>query len=269
MPDEATLGLRRQVTRRTQIVRQRSRLKTIVQSILHAHLVPQCPHADLFGPRGRSWLMDQPLPPDEGDAVARHLREYDRLTEDLRVVERELAREARADPNVTRLNYSGRGHGGRGGTGCGVRSCRALRRPGPSGRLPGLEPSVHQSGERPTATWAHHQAGAQPRSHYACRSGLAGVARARSPARLLPAGLGAPGPPRRSGGGRPQAGGDHLASADPRRGLRLGAPGAPRQEAARPGAPLGRAGASWTARCGLRVQFDPDAPRGATAGRAG
>ena len=45
IPDEATLGLRRQVTRRTQIVRQRARLKTIVQSILHAHLVPPCPHA--------------------------------------------------------------------------------------------------------------------------------------------------------------------------------------------------------------------------------
>src|SRR5918993_103810 len=48
IPDETTLGLRRQVTQRTQIVRQRTRLKTIVQSILHAHLVPPCPHADLF-----------------------------------------------------------------------------------------------------------------------------------------------------------------------------------------------------------------------------
>jgi transposase len=98
IPDEATLGLRRQVTRRTQVVRQRARLKTIVQSILHAHLVPPCPHADLFGPRGRAWLLAQALPPDESDAVARHLREYDRLSEDLRVVERELARDARAAP---------------------------------------------------------------------------------------------------------------------------------------------------------------------------
>ena len=70
IPDEATLGLRRQVTRRTQIVRQRARLKTIVQSILHAHLVPPCPHADLFGPRGRAWLLAQALPPDEGDATS-------------------------------------------------------------------------------------------------------------------------------------------------------------------------------------------------------
>ncbi len=103
IPDEATLGLRRQVTRRTQIVRQRARLKTIVRSILHAHLVPPCPHADLFGQRGRAWLLAQSLPPDESDAAARHLREYDRLTEDLRVVERELARHALADPNVKRL----------------------------------------------------------------------------------------------------------------------------------------------------------------------
>jgi transposase len=103
VPDQRTLALRRQVTRRNQIVRQRSRLKIIVQSILHAHLVPPCPHTDLFGCRGRAWLAAQALPPDEQDAVARHLREYDRLGEDLRVVERELARDALADPDAKRL----------------------------------------------------------------------------------------------------------------------------------------------------------------------
>jgi transposase len=75
----------------------------MVQSILHAHLVPPCPYADLFGPKGRAWLLAQPLPCDESEAISRHLREYDRLGEDLKVVERELAREARADLNVTRL----------------------------------------------------------------------------------------------------------------------------------------------------------------------
>ena len=49
IPDEPTQALRRQVTRRNQIVRQRSRLKNIIQSILHAHLIPSCPHADLCG----------------------------------------------------------------------------------------------------------------------------------------------------------------------------------------------------------------------------
>jgi transposase len=91
IPDATTRALRRQVARRNQIVRQRVRLKTITQSILHAHLLPRCPHAELFGSRGRNWLVGQSLPVDERDAVARHLREYDRLGEDLRVVERELA----------------------------------------------------------------------------------------------------------------------------------------------------------------------------------
>src|SRR6516165_6184509 len=36
IPDESTQALRRQVTRRNQIVRQRTRLKNIIQSILHA-----------------------------------------------------------------------------------------------------------------------------------------------------------------------------------------------------------------------------------------
>jgi transposase len=103
VPDQGTLALRRQVTRRNQIVRQRARLKTIIQSILHAHLVPPCPHADLLGPKGRAWLLGQALPADEQDAVARHLREHDRLSEDLRVVEREIARDALADGDTKRL----------------------------------------------------------------------------------------------------------------------------------------------------------------------
>jgi len=35
--------------------------------------------------------------------VARHLREHDRLSDDLRVVERELARDALASPDIKRL----------------------------------------------------------------------------------------------------------------------------------------------------------------------
>jgi transposase len=101
--DEPTQTLRRQVTRRNQIVRQRSRLKNVIQSILHAHLIPSCPHQDLCGPRGRAWLAEQVVPEDERLAVERHLREFDRLGEDLKVIERDLARSALADESVTRL----------------------------------------------------------------------------------------------------------------------------------------------------------------------
>jgi transposase len=101
--DEMTQALRRQVTRRNQIVRQRSRLKNIIQSILHAHLIPSCPHQDLCGPKGRAWLSEQILPGDERLAVERHLREFDRLTDDLKTIERDLAQSALADERVTRL----------------------------------------------------------------------------------------------------------------------------------------------------------------------
>lgn len=101
--DPCTQALRRQVTRRNQIVRQRSRLKNIIQSILHAHLIPPCPAADLFNRKGRAWLAMQPLPEDERLAIERHVREIDRLGEDLQGIERDLARHALACDDVRRL----------------------------------------------------------------------------------------------------------------------------------------------------------------------
>ena len=103
VPDPRTQALRRQVSRREQLVRQRTRLKNIVQSILHAHLVPPCPHAGLFGASGRTWLASQALPQDERLAVERHVRTLDRLLEDLRLVERDIARHALEDQGVRRL----------------------------------------------------------------------------------------------------------------------------------------------------------------------
>lgn len=103
IPDAPTQALRRQVTRRNQVVRQRSRLKNIIQSILHSHLIPACPHQDLCGPTGRAWLASQVVPEDERLAIERHLREFDRLGEDLKIIECDLARSALADDGVKRL----------------------------------------------------------------------------------------------------------------------------------------------------------------------
>jgi hypothetical protein len=55
---------RRLVVCRMQVVRHRTRIKNEVQAILHAHLIPWCPHSDLFGGRGRAWLAKQPVPGD-------------------------------------------------------------------------------------------------------------------------------------------------------------------------------------------------------------
>lgn len=103
IPDAATQARRRQVTRRNQLVKSRARLKAIAQSILHAHLAPRCPHADLFGGKGRAWLRAQVLPDDERVAVERHLEEYDRQTAAQKAVERDIACIALDDANVRRL----------------------------------------------------------------------------------------------------------------------------------------------------------------------
>jgi hypothetical protein len=58
--------------------------------------------------RRRSWLMAPHLPADEREAIERHLREYDRLSDDLRVVDRELARDALADATPSGLFRSNR-----------------------------------------------------------------------------------------------------------------------------------------------------------------
>ena len=102
-PDAATERKRRLVARRYQVVRHRTRIKNEVHSILHAHLIPKCPHADLFSGRGRTWLARQPLPDDEHSAVERHIHELDRLAEDLALLDREIAQFAIEDPTIKRL----------------------------------------------------------------------------------------------------------------------------------------------------------------------
>jgi transposase len=153
IPDEPTQALRRQVTRRNQIVRQRSRLKNIIQSILHGHLIPACPCADLCGPKGRAWLVEQAVPEDERLAIERHLREFDRLGEDLKVIERDLARSALAEEGVKRLmTIPGVDMVVALAMTAAIGDVRRFDRPQRLVSYLGLNPSVRQSGPGP----AHH-----------------------------------------------------------------------------------------------------------------
>jgi transposase len=103
MPDEGTLALRRQVARRAHIVKQRTRLKNQVQSILARSLVPKPPVADLFGVKGRCWLSDQALPADEQQAVEALLRQLDFHGQELRLIDRQLGRIGLQREEVKRL----------------------------------------------------------------------------------------------------------------------------------------------------------------------
>jgi transposase len=101
--DEQTHALRRQVGRRAHIVRQRTRLKNQVQSILHRNLVPRPPVADLFGIKGRCWLSNQPLPPDEELAVEALLRQLDFHDRELRIIDASLGQAALSSQEIKRL----------------------------------------------------------------------------------------------------------------------------------------------------------------------
>ena len=103
MPDDATQALRRQVARRAHLVRQRTRLKNQVQAILQRNLIPKPPVSDLFGIKGRCWLANQPLPPDEEFAVEALLRQLDFHGQELRIIDSALGRIALDRGEVKRL----------------------------------------------------------------------------------------------------------------------------------------------------------------------
>jgi transposase len=101
--DDQTRMRRRLVARRTQLVRQRTRLKNHVHGILSRNLVPTCPHADLFSGVGRKWLSAQDLPSDEWRSVEALLRQLDFHGDELAAVERDIAIDALDDLVVARL----------------------------------------------------------------------------------------------------------------------------------------------------------------------
>jgi transposase len=103
LPDAATSALRRQLLRRAQLVRQRTRLKNQVHAILHRNLIPRCPAADLFGHKGRAWLAEQELPPDEQATARALLRQLDFHAEELRLLDTDLGHAGLDRPEVLRL----------------------------------------------------------------------------------------------------------------------------------------------------------------------
>ena len=184
MPDERTQALRRQVARRAHIVRQRTRLKNQVQAILQRNLVPKPPASDLFGIKGRCWLANQPLPPDEALAVQALLRQLDFHGQELRIIDAELGRVALESPEVKRLM-----------TIPGVDATVALsifaavgdfhRFPRPAQLVSylGLNPRVRQSGGQPAS---HGRITKHGRAHARGMLSRPPGSRPRAPARCAP-----------------------------------------------------------------------------------
>src|SRR6202011_4827364 len=102
-PDEQTRVLRRRISRRAQLVRQRTREKNQVHAILIRNLKQRSPATDAFGVAGRRWLAAQELPADEREMVEACLRGIDHLDREVAVIDRALAELVLGSPELRRL----------------------------------------------------------------------------------------------------------------------------------------------------------------------
>ena len=147
-PDEVTRALRRRVAHRSSLVVQRTRLRNQIHAVLTRNLI-DAPVTDVFGQGGRRWLGQIELPEHEREQVDSDLRLHDALDQEIEIIERQLAKQALADPRVRRLMTI---------PGVGAITALALiavigdvtRFPDPRhlvGYL-GLDPRVRQSGEK-------------------------------------------------------------------------------------------------------------------------
>ena len=149
-PDEQTRVMRRWITRRAQLVRQRTREKNQVHAILIRNLKQRSPATDAFGAAGRRWLAAQDLPADEREMVDACLRGIDHLDREVAEIERALAELVLGSPELRRLLTLPGVNA--------VTACALLAAIGDIRRFPtsqhlvsylGLDPKVRQSGSEP------------------------------------------------------------------------------------------------------------------------
>jgi transposase len=103
VPDERCRILRRRLARREQLVHARSRAKNEISAVLQRRLIERPPFADLFGVTGRRWLAEVELPVEERESVDAGLRQIVFLDAEIKAVEKLIAQQALAWPEIRRL----------------------------------------------------------------------------------------------------------------------------------------------------------------------
>jgi transposase len=103
MPDRQTWVMRRRLSRRSQLVRARSRSKNEIHAVLMRQLVGRPPVSDLFGVKGREWLADLQLAVEERETVDGCMRQIEFLDTEIAEVERLIASEALTSTEIKRL----------------------------------------------------------------------------------------------------------------------------------------------------------------------
>jgi transposase len=185
MPDEHTRALRRRLQRRSQLVRARTRAKNEVHGALIRRLVAKPKVSDLFGLAGRRWLEALELPAEERETVDACLRQIDFLEQELAEVERVIAADALASPEIRRLMTVPGVNVITAATFLGViGDVRRFRTPRRVVGYLGLDPRVRQSGPGPAKHGRISKQGSAP-ARYALVEAAWSVVRQPGPLRAF------------------------------------------------------------------------------------
>ena len=102
IPDQETKLMRQRSTERAMLSADRTRIKNRIHSVLHQRLI-EAPSSDLFSRANLAWLKDLALDPFGRDSLDRHLRQLDRVEQELAALTEQIAVHAHQTPQVKLL----------------------------------------------------------------------------------------------------------------------------------------------------------------------
>ena len=166
LPEEGTRLARRRMSRRSQLVRERTRLKNQIHAVLHRNLIDRPPASDLFGVKGLRWLDTVELPADERETISACLRQFRFLGDELDRLDATIAQASLADPAVARLlTVPGVNLTTAAAFLAAVGDISRFKTPQQLVSYLGLDPKVHQSGLSPARHGAISKQGASGARH--------------------------------------------------------------------------------------------------------
>ena len=107
LAEEPTRLARRRMSRRSQLVRERTGLKNQIHAVLHRNLVERPPASDLFGVKGLRWLDTVELPRDERETVSSCLRQLQFLGDELDRLDQVIAQDALEQESIRSAHRAG------------------------------------------------------------------------------------------------------------------------------------------------------------------
>jgi transposase len=102
IPDDETRLMRQRSTERAMLSADRTRIKNRIHSVLHQRLI-EAPASDLFSVKNLAWLKALTLDPFGRDSLDRHLRQLERVEQEITALTAQIAVHAHQTPAVKLL----------------------------------------------------------------------------------------------------------------------------------------------------------------------